>query len=382
VLAAFGLLAVCAAAWGLIFRKPSGDVGASVVMAQPTVNSAGYARVTGPRPLAFPRDHGPHPEYQTEWWYYTGNLSGNGGQRFGYQLTFFRRAAAPLGGTAPRESAWAASQIYMAHFTVTDVSAQTFHAFERFERGAVGLSGAQGEPGYQVWLHDWEVEQVGENQYRLKAQEKDILLDLLLTDEKGNVLQGRQGFSQKGPEAGNASLYYSQPRLASEGTLRIGEKETMVRGYSWLDREISTSALSDGQVGWDWFALQLDDGTELMIYNLRRADGSVDRYSSGLFIFPDGSARLLARDDFSILPQGTWRSPTSRGEYPARWIVRVPALGLELSVQPQVVDQELNLSFTYWEGSVSFQGTRSSQTVSGFGYVEMTGYAKSMEDDL
>jgi predicted secreted hydrolase len=368
--------------WALLRPNPNGHVQAQVIGPEPEPTGASFEQATGPRALVFPRDHGPHPDFQTEWWYYTGNLQAEGGRRFGYQLTFFRRAAQPAAERVERSSDWAAEQIYMAHFTLTDVDGRAFHAFERFERGAAGLAGARGEPAYGVWLRDWQVEQSGADTYRLRAAAEGVALDLEMLDRKGLVLQGERGYSQKGPEPGNASLYYSQTRLESRGSLTLAGQAFEVSGLSWLDREISTSALSAGQVGWDWFALQLEDGSELMAYVLRRADGTVDAFSSGTIIHPDGQTTRLSRDDFRIASEGTWRSPHSGGVYPAEWTVSVPGQDLELRVKPLLADQELNVSFIYWEGAVEVSGTRAGRPVTGAGYVELTSYAESLEGGL
>lgn len=373
------ILMLCLLAWGIRFRAPSELARAQVIGMQNPPSSAEYMRVEGPRALIFPRDNGPHPEFQTEWWYYTGNLEAQGGRRFGFQLTFFRRAITPQQDQPARASSWATSQVYLAHFTLTDVSNGKFYAFERFERGAAGLAGAQGEPAFQVWLHDWSVEQVGNNRYHLNAREGQLAIDLQLVDRKGPVLQGDRGYSQKGPEPGNASLYYSQTHLESSGTITIGGQAYPVTGLSWMDREISTSALSAGQVGWDWFALHMDDGSELMVYALRREDGSMDAFSSGLFIDADGATRRIAKEDFQIQVEDTWQSPHSKGIYPSRWQVRVPSIGMVLQVTPQVADQELNVSVIYWEGAVQVRGSRNGKPLSGYGYVELTGYARSLE---
>ncbi len=338
-----------------------------------------FARADGPRPLQFPRDHGPHPDFQTEWWYYTGNLTAADGARYGYQLTFFRRALVAPDQRAVRSSDWAADQVYMAHFTLTDAGSNRFRYFERLERGAAGLSGAIGEPLYSVWLDDWFVKQVDANSYHLQAAAGDVRLDLTLKDAKGPVLQGDQGYSQKGPDPGNASYYYSQTRLESAGSLSVGAKSVDLSGLSWMDHEFSTSALAADQVGWDWFALQLDDGSELMVYTIRKAGGSLDTYSRGTFIAPDGSVEPLDLSQFSVEQQGQWRSPHSGADYPAGWTVRVPSEDLELHIRPLIPDQELSVSFTYWEGAVQIEGRGAGQAVRGSGYVELTGYAGSMQ---
>jgi predicted secreted hydrolase len=241
-------------------------------------------------------------------------------------------------------------------------------------RGAAGLAGAQGDP-YAVWLEDWRVEATGANTYELHAANEDLAIELALTDEKGPILQGDRGYSQKSAELGNASYYYSQTRLASQGTITIGDERFEVSGLSWKDHEFSTAVLSDEQVGWDWFSIQLDDGYELMLYALRRADGSPDAFSSGTLIAPDGSTTHLAHDDFEISALATWRSPHSGAEYPMGWQIRIPSQQIELEITPYLRDQELNLTFIYWEGAVHLQGRHAGQAVSGVGYVELTGYA-------
>lgn len=340
--------------------------------------ATGFARAEGSIPLHFPEDFGPHPEYQTEWWYYTGNVESEDGRHFGYQLTFFRRALLPGREVVERSSEWATNQIYMGHFALTDVNGEAFYAFERFSRGSAGLAGAFTEP-YSVWLEDWRVEQIAEGQYRLRASNEGVAIDFVLRDEKGPVLQGEQGYSVKGPELGNASHYYSLTRLISEGEIRIGDELFSVSGLSWKDHEYSSSALSAGQVGWDWFSIQLDNGYDLMLYQLRRSDGSVDPFSSGTLIAPDGSTIQIGAEDFTVESQDKWRSPHSGASYPMGWLLTLPDADLQLVLTPYLEDQELNLSFTYWEGAVFVSGTQNGREVSGEGYVEMTGYAESLE---
>lgn len=367
-----------------VFTRPdqSQQAQAQIIGLDVAPSISEFERVTGPRSLKFPLDHGPHPDFQTEWWYYTGNLQTSDDRHFGYQLTFFRRALQPASLRQPRNSRLAVEQIYMAHLAISDVAGNQFYAFERFERGAADLAGASAVPLYQVWLHDWSVKQVSENEYRLHAEEEDVTLDLTLVDEKGIVLQGDKGYSRKGPEVGNASIYYSQPRLESTGEIILNGISYSVSGLSWLDREISTSALSEGQVGWDWFALQLDDGSELMVYLLRRADGSVDSFSKGIYIQPGKVAVNLEASDFQVVSGRTWRSPHTGADYPAQWKINIPSVDLSLQIEPFFADQELNLSFIYWEGAVRVDGTRAGKNLAGSGYVELTGYARSLEGGL
>jgi predicted secreted hydrolase len=343
--------------------------------------SAGFLRAEGPAPLDFPTAQGPHPDYQTEWWYYTGNLSTEGGQRFGYQLTFFRRALVPPALRTGRESAWAADQVYMAHFALTDVAGKRYQALERFARGAAGLAGASSSP-YRVWLEDWVVEEVGSGSVRMRAAAENLALDLLLIDRKGPILHGDRGYSPKGPSPGNASYYYSLTRLETSGTVEVAETAYTVSGLSWMDHEWSTSGLAPDQVGWDWFSIQLNDETELMVFQLRKEDGSIDPFSSGTLVAADGSTRYLDREEFEVRVDDTWRSPHTGATYPARWAISVPAVELRLEIEPYLADQELTLSYAYWEGAVRVEGQRAGEAVRGNGYVEMTGYAGSMQDQF
>ena len=363
VLIGIGLLPVFVGILLLVFQREEPQVRARLVAGTdeaPQDRSAGYLRVEGPTDLIFPADQGPHPDYQTEWWYYTGNLVTDGGQGFGYQLTFFRRALAPPQLRTERESAWATNQVYMAHLAFTDVVGGNHQAYERFARGAAGLSGAQAAP-YQVWLEDWRVEEVEPGVTRLRAAQESLALDLVLIDRKGPILQGDRGYSPKGPQLGNASYYYSFTRLETSGTVKVADAVYAVSGLSWMDHEWSTSALGADQVGWDWFSIQLDDGSELMVFQLRKADGSIDPISSGIFIAPDGSTRHLGRGEFEIRVKDTWRSPHTGATYPARWTVLVPAVDLELEIEPYLADQELTVSYAYWEGAVRVEGERAGR---------------------
>jgi predicted secreted hydrolase len=217
-----------------------------------------------------------------------------------------------------------------------------------------------------------------ERGYHLHATQDSLKLDLTLTDTTGPVLQGDQGYSQKGPQPGQASYYYSQPHLVSDGTVQVGKESHSVNGLSWMDHEFSTSALADDQVGWDWFSIQLSDGSELMVFQIRKADGSLDLFSSGTWIAQNGETQHLSQNEFKIQALGTWKSPHSGATYPARWSVKVPQLGLDLQIDPWLSDQELNVSYSYWEGAVRVQGQRLGQPVTGNGYVELTGYSGSM----
>ncbi|MEM9688682.1 MAG: lipocalin-like domain-containing protein [Pseudomonadota bacterium] len=330
----------------------------------------GFARAIEPRRFVFPDDHGPHPAFRNEWWYVTGNLDDDRGRRFGFELTIFRFALLP--GTDASSDGWQTGQVYIAHFAITDPQDGRFLVAEKSSRGAAGLAGARSVP-FAVWLDDWSIAEDG-NVWRLKASSDEIAIDVVLDALKPPVLNGDAGLSQKSSEPGNASYYYTISRLATSGSLRIADETFSVSGESWLDREWSTSALSGEQVGWDWFALQLDDNTELMFYSLRFKDGTQDPSSAGTFIAADGSSIKLAASDVELTVTDTWKSPAG-GRYPAAWTIAVPAMGLNLTVTPVMADQELFTIVRYWEGAVDISGTRFGDPVDGRGYVELTGYA-------
>ncbi|MDT8325364.1 MAG: lipocalin-like domain-containing protein, partial [Bacteroidota bacterium] len=270
-------------------------------------DTVGYARAYAPRDFVFPADDGPHPEFKTEWWYWTGNLSTADGRRFGYQFTIFRNALAPDLPAGNADSAdWRSRQLYFAHFALSDIDGERFHAFERFSRGAAGLAGAQALP-FRVWVEDWQASGTPDS-VRIIAEESGIGIDLTLIAAKERVLQGDRGLSRKSAAAGNASYYYSRTRLDTRGTLRCEDGRFDVKGLSWLDREWSTSVLSRQQSGWDWFSLQFDDGSEVMLYQLRLGGGEADTTSSGIIVRADGSTRRLAYGDFEIRAREEWTS--------------------------------------------------------------------------
>ncbi|ATB29064.1 lipocalin-like domain-containing protein [Melittangium boletus] len=333
----------------------------------------GYARALEPRDFHFPEDHGPHPEFRNEWWYWTGHLATADGHAFGYQFTLFRSALAP--GEPEGTSAWSTRQIYMGHLTLSDLGTGRFHASERFSRSALGLAGASAAP-FRVWLEDWSAEAVGSEAppMRITARSGDMALSLVLEAGKPPVLQGDRGLSQKGPGAGNASYYYSLTRMPTRGQVTVEGRTHEVTGESWMDREWSTAALGEDSVGWDWFSLQLSDGSELMYYQLRHRDGTVDPFTSGTFVPAQGEPVHLSREDVRLDVLGTWKSPRRGVEYPARWRLAVPTQGLDLEVTPALADQELPVSVRYWEGAVRVSGAHDGQSVRGQGYVELTGY--------
>ncbi len=379
--AALAALVFCAGACDS--GRDSGEVRARLSLSETLAgtDTAGYARALEPRVFSFPEDHGPHPRYRTEWWYVTGNLDAADGRRFGFQFTVFRSALSP--SPPSLDSNWATNQAYMGHFTLTDLEAGRFHAFERFARGAGGLAGAAGLDGsrpFRVWVEDWVLEgEPGSDglPMSMRAAGGNVVLRLELDASKPVVFQGDRGLSQKGPEPGNASYYYAYTRLPARGAVVVGQDTVDVSGLAWMDREWSTSALSEEQVGWDWFSLQLDDGWELMVYQLRQTDGTPHALSDGVLIDPAGvKVPLRWGIDLSVEPTGRWSSPVDGASYPSGWRIRVPDRGVDLSVAPVLADQELNLAFRYWEGAVDVRGTGvGGAEVRGRGYVELTGYA-------
>ncbi|NNG01879.1 MAG: carotenoid 1,2-hydratase [Desulfobacteraceae bacterium] len=331
-----------------------------------------FSRAIHPRKFIFPDDNGPHNGFQTEWWYYTGNLSAPDGRRFGYQFTLFRRAmTASSGDKEPPASTWRTRHVFIGHLAVTDVDKDTFYHFERFSREGAGLAGATSKP-YRVWLENWVVREETDA-VRITAVENGLSLELILSPEKPHVLNGKDGLSQKGPGVGNASYYFSQTRLATTGKITVNDDNFSVKGFSWLDREWSTSALGPEQTGWDWFALQLNDGRDIMLYQIRDKDNRGDEYSSGTIILPDGGSQPLGPEDFVIDILDEWRSRETGVEYPIKWKLAIKPLGLELVVTPLIKDQEHTNRLVYWEGAVKVD----SDHAGGYGYVELVGYGES-----
>jgi len=339
-------------------------------------DTSGFKKAIEPRTFSFPADHGPHDGYAVEWWYLTGNLTASDGRELGYQFTLFRSGITPPTDDAQALSAWRSDTAFMGHLAVTDVTGQRFFAYERFSREAIGLAGAQAAP-FRVWLDDWQVTSADPavQTMQLIANEGEIALDLMIDSRQPPLLQGDAGLSQKSAGAGNASYYYSMTRMPTTGQMTIAGEVYTVTGNSWMDREWSTSALADDQEGWDWFALHFVDGSDLMIYHLRRTDGTSDPYSAGIYRGADGQVVRLKSDDITFVPQGSWRSPHTGGIYPAAWRIQVVPLDLSMTVTPALADQELQVTVRYWEGTVRVRGEMAGAPLSGIGYLEMTGYA-------
>jgi predicted secreted hydrolase len=337
------------------------------------VNDAGWELAVPGYQIEFPRDHLPHFGYRTEWWYFTGNVSDENGRQFGYQLTFFRHGyrSPARQREQPASSRFVLNDLKFGHFALTDVSNRQFYYQEKITRGAYGEAGFNAN-GKLVWLDDWQA--VFDGEFRLKAETREYAIDLTLEPVKPPVLQGDNGLSQKATGIGRASWYYSMTRLMTRGVLRVGDKSIPVSGTSWLDREWATNQLAPDQAGWDWFALQFSDGSELMLYQIRLKNGGIDQYSNGKAVFPDGSSRYLAENEFRLEPGRLWTSPRSGAHYPMSWKLEVPGLNLSAEITTPVDHQELALSVIYWEGAIRVTGRRDGRSIDGVGYMELTGY--------
>jgi predicted secreted hydrolase len=348
----------------------------------------GFLQVTGPCGLEFPRDHGPHPGFRTEWWYYTGNLTTETGRRFGFQLTFFRHQLTPFGASADwpnPHSAWRTRQVYLAHAAVSDISGKRHLQSEQAGREALGMAGwVQNGDEMKVFVHDWSAVILPDRQ-RLEASAEGFAFQLELTPVKDPVRHGIDGYSRKGSTPERASCYYSMTRLETAGTVTLADRQPIaVTGTSWMDHEFSTAPLEAGTVGWDWLSVQLADRSEFMIYLLRRADGSLAPASSGTYVDPLGVPRHLELGRFEVDVLDSWKSKRSGAVYPSVWRVKIPLAGIEVVVASNLANQEMRpadpAGITYWEGSVSARGTKGGGAIDGQGYVELTGYARPLEE--
>lgn len=339
-------------------------------------SDSGFKKAVEKIRFKFPEDNGAHPEFRTEWWYFTGNLETKTGRKFGYQFTIFRTALSP--DKAERNSDWNSNQIYMGHFTITDIENNDFYYSEKFCRDGNYLAGAVAAP-LKIWVEDWQVNEVAVlpdkefPEVKLSAGTDETAIELFLTPVKNIILQGEEGLSKKSGEDGNASYYYSITRIRTNGKVKINDEEFEVTGYSWLDREWSTSALSPEQKGWDWLSLQLDNDFEVMYYQMRKKDGSADNFSKGAIVNPQGEKENIFLQDVILSVTEYWTNDEGM-RYPSGWKLLVPSKQIELIITPAVKNQELKLSVRYWEGSVIVSGKFGTENVTGRGYVELTGY--------
>jgi predicted secreted hydrolase len=330
----------------------------------------------------FPRDHFNHPDYQTEWWYYTGNLASADGHAYGFELTFFRVGVKrPTDGAAVASADFAVNDIYMAHLALSDLDGRRFYHRERLNRAGVGTAGIDASAG-RIWNGNWQVAIRGKGEtQQLDAVTEEFALHFQMASQKAPVIHGVDGVSQKSAETGHGSQYISLTRLAITGAIDVGGTATKVSGVAWMDHEFFTEQLDKNQTGWDWLSVQLEDNTELMLYRIRRADGTIDPFSSGTYVDATGKATHLALGDFDFVASGTqWTSPATKATYPIHWTVRVKPLGLTLDVKTPLEEQEIfsgsPIVPSYWEGAVRLSGDRGGSAVKGVGYLELTGYDK------
>ncbi len=336
-----------------------------------------FPLVTKAKQFQFPKDHFSHPEYRFEWWYFTGNLQVDSTHRFGYQFTLFRNRLNSQPEKRTITKTWNTQQSFMAHFALTDSKESSFYAYQQFARGITGIAGEQHSP-FKIYVEDWQLSSVKSDQktffpLRLFARRDGVAIDLILSPQKNIVPQGREGYSVKGPEPGNASYYYSITRLQTEGTIYIKGQNYRVSGLSWFDREWGSSMLSKGNQGWDWFALQLSDGTDIMFYVLRGSDNKATDYSYIAVIDTDSQKKSFPFHVAQIKIKKFWESPLGN-RYPSGWQIQSQTLQLNIEIEPILENQELNLAITYWEGAVRLQGRHKGKPVTGFGYTELTGY--------
>jgi len=329
----------------------------------------------------FPRDHGSHEDFKTEWWYYTGHMQTESNKKFGYELTFFRHGIEHDSSLKTKDD----RNVYLAHFALTDETGGKFKYFEKLSRSGLPVAYARSDI-LSVQNQGWSVEQLGDR-FVLRADGEKSGIRLLLSSAKKPIIHGKDGVSQKASCKGCASHYYSLTRLKTEGLVYVdGKAERITAGWSWMDHEFGSNQLTAEQIGWDWFSVQLENNTELMLYVMRRRDGSLDKNSSGTIIGADGNAIHLAKDDFKISSTSKWTSPNSNGVYPMRWTVEVPKHQIKLNVNPVLKDQELltkrSTGVTYWEGAADVSGTIAGKAVKGQSYVEMTGYAEAFKKKI
>ncbi len=348
-------------------ETPAGGETDLTVLAQ---GAEGYAQARPGTRLEFPRDHGSHPDFRIEWWYLTANLEDARGRPYGLQWTLFRYAVRPPAEAGP-DSPWQSAQLFMAHLGLT--SPEGHKAFQRYARGGdhggIAQAGVTASP-FAAWLDDWSLRSMGPEWLPLEvfARQDDHVVHLELVSDRPLVLQGDDGFSQKHP-SGGGSHYYSQPFLNASGYLRSGDEVVEVSGQAWLDREWSSQFLRDDQAGWDWFAIHLDSGEKLMLFQLRTRGESTD-FRHGVLIYPDGRKQPLnaAQLQFEVLQETT----VAGRLLPLRWQMELPEIGRSLEIVPVRPDQWMDVDFPYWEGAITARGEGPQN--SGRGYMELTGY--------
>lgn len=388
------ILSAALIGYGILEISKEEEIRASISVAEAMGggDEEGYLRATGPREFVFPDDHGPHPGFRTEWWYYTGNVFTKDGRHFGYQFTIFRSQMSPPDSGAQDNAFnenWNTNQLYLGHFAVSDVEAEDHVFEERYSRGAAGLAGSQADP-HRIWLEDWEIIRIetesGDDKnftVNIQAEMEDgTSINFDITPSKPLVLQGEDGYDPKGSETGNASYYLAFTRMQTNGVITKDGQEYRVSGDSWMDHEWSTSALDEDQEGWDWFSIQLSNNYEIMYYQLRNSDGSVSEFTNGSVIDPDGNKVNFDTGEVTLEVLDTWKSPHSGANYPSTWNLSIPGKNIDLQVETAFPDQEMDVSVRYFEGVLRLRGVMNGEEITGNGFVEMTGYGENENNEV
>lgn len=337
-----------------------------------------YKKALQPIEFKFPKDHGAHNDYKLEWWYYTGNLKSNNGREFGYQFTIFRNAITP--DSVEINSSWKSNQLYIAHFGLSDIQNKKFYSYEKLFREKEGVAGANHNP-FKVFIEDWVITAEYPNSnyempiFNIQVDVEDLSLDLKLEPQKQMALHGVRGLSQKSYQKGNASYYYSFTRLASEGRIEIENEKFEVEGFSWMDREWSTSALERDQAGWDWFSIQIENGIDIMYFQLRSIQGEEANFGKGSWVDKIGNVEYIALEDVELTVLERWESPAGN-EYPVKWSLNIPKKAIELVLEVKMKNQVHDISVDYYEGAIQITGDYKGTPIKGNGYVELTGYEK------
>ena len=327
----------------------------------------------------FPRDHHQHADFKTEWWYFTGNLTDDRGRRFGYELTFFRQGIRPPNERTGTSSRFIVDHLKFAHFAVTDAAGEKFLYHDRVSRGSFQEAGFD-DGARLAWIESWELRINPDGSFDIAAETDETAVALHLVSKKRPVVHGPDGISHKAEGEGHASHYYSLTRLTTSGRLRLRTKEFAVSGETWFDHEWATNQLAPGQAGWNWVSAQCEDGTELMLYQMRLKNGAIDPISSGTLVRADGSSVGLTNADFEMIPLAFWKSEETKANYPIGWRVRIGKEDLDFTIKPLLENQELVFGpLIYWEGAFDLEGMRAGRPTRGHGYLELTGYAGPLQ---
>ncbi len=326
----------------------------------------------------FPRDHGAHPQFQNEWWYFTGNLVAENGRQFGFKYTIFRSAIAPPNTRSLKKSPLADSQLLLGHFAISDLDKKDHESWERLGRPGFGQAEFSTET-LALRVDRWRIERAEGDSIHVRTETGDSGIDLMLDPLKPFVIHGEEGIHRKGAGRGQASHYITYPRLQAEGTLAWRGETFQVEGLAWMDHEFGSNQLGEEEVGWDWFAIQLDSNEELMLYGIRRRDGSFSPIATGSYINAEGELVPIPKSEYTIEELDQWKSPKSGAVYPMGWRISLPRYDANLRIAPAFKNQEMDTTrYTgayYWEGAIRISGKWKGAETRGKGYAELVGYA-------